>query len=142
MEPQPNPDTDPRLSLAELSLLLGVTRRLARPFELPEMLAEVTAAACGVLHAERASVWLMDAAAGELELRVSSDVGPLRIAVGHGLVGASARDRVAINVPDCYADPRFDPSVDRASGFHTRCSLTLPLAGLDGALVGVLQVLN
>ncbi len=132
----------PRLSSRELEQLLAVTRHLAAPFELNRMLAEVTAAACRVLHAERGSVWLLDGAAGELVLEVSSDVGPVRLPVGHGLVGACARDRQPINVPDCYADPRFDPSVDRRSGFRTRCSLTLPLADHQGELVGVMQVLN
>src|SRR4029453_13151146 len=57
-------------------------------------------------------------------------------------VGACARDRRIINVPDCYADPRFDPSVDKASGYHTRCMLTLPLVDHKDVLVGVMQVLN
>ncbi|MDP1900048.1 MAG: SpoIIE family protein phosphatase [Rubrivivax sp.] len=138
----PAPTAMPRLSSTDLESLLGVTRHLAMPFELSAMLAEVAAAACRVLRAERASVWLLDVAAQELVLEVSSDIVQVRIPVGHGLVGACATDRQAINVPDCYADPRFDPSVDRQSGFHTRCSLTLPLADLEGGLVGVLQVLN
>jgi phosphoserine phosphatase RsbU/P len=45
-------------------------------------------------------------------------------------------------VPDCYADPRFDPGVDKASGYHTRCMLTLPLIDHKNVLVGVMQVLN
>ncbi|MBC7940771.1 MAG: SpoIIE family protein phosphatase, partial [Chitinophagaceae bacterium] len=53
-----------------------------------------------------------------------------------------ARDRVSINVPDCYADPGFNPEIDRRTGFRTRCSLTLPLTDHDQRLVGVMQVLN
>ncbi len=131
-----------RLSRSELETLLAVTRALAAPFELPAMLAEVTAAARRVLHAERSSVWLHDAAADELVMEVSSDVARVRIPVGRGLAGACARDRLTLNVPDCYADPRFDSGLDRASGFHTRCSLTLPLIDHRGELVGVMQVLN
>jgi phosphoserine phosphatase RsbU/P len=131
-----------RLSRAEMETLLAVTRALAAPFDLPAMLAEVTAAARRVLHAERASVWLLDPAAGDLVLEVASDIRHVRIPVGTGLVGACARDRHLLNVPDCYADPRFDASVDRRSGFRTRCSLTLPLVDHQGALVGVMQVLN
>ncbi len=57
-------------------------------------------------------------------------------------MGVCARDRLTINVPDCYADPRFNAVVDRDSGFRTRCSLTLPLIDHRQVLVGVLQVLN
>ena len=47
-----------------------------------------------------------------------------------------------INVPDAYADPRFNPAIDRQTGFRTRSILTCPLAGWDNTTVGVLQVLN
>jgi len=130
------------LSSEDLATLLEVTRSLAAPFDLMTMLAVVTAAARQVLRAERCSVWLHDAPAGELVLEVSSDLDRVRIPVGVGLVGACARDRRVLNVPDCYADPRFDQKVDRSSGFRTRCSLTLPLVDHADALVGVMQVLN
>ena len=131
-----------QLSREDLEALLAVTRALAEPFALPAMLAEVTAAARRVLRAERASVWLHDAQANELVLEVSSDVGRVRVPVGRGLVGACARSGTLINVPDCYADPRFDTSIDVRSGYRTRCALTLPLVDHRGELVGVMQVLN
>ena len=123
-------------------MILEVTRGLAAPFDLDTMLAAVTAAARQVLQAERSSVWLYDDAANELVLRVSSDIRDVRIAVGVGLVGACARERHVINVPDCYADPRFDAAVDKRSGFRTHCALTLPLLDHRDELVGVMQVLN
>lgn len=131
-----------RLSRQEMEVILAVTRALAAPFDLPALLVEVTAAARRVLHAERGSVWLLEEATAELVLEVSADLGQVRVAVGHGLVGACARDGRLINVPDCYADPRFDASVDRSSGFHTRCSLTLPLVDHQARLIGVMQLLN
>lgn len=119
-----------------------MTRALAAPYELRTMLAEVAAAATRVLHAERASVWLLDAARDELHIEVASDLGQLRVPVGTGFVGSCAQSRQPINVPDCYADPRFNAEVDRATGFRTRCMLTLPLVDDRGELVGVMQILN
>jgi phosphoserine phosphatase len=130
------------LSARDLQKVLQVTRALAAPFDLMTMLSEVTGAARQVLQSERASVWLHDAEAEQLVLKVASDVQDIRIPLGTGLVGACARERRVINVPDCYADPRFDPSVDRRTGYRTRCALTLPLIDHKEALVGVMQVLN
>ena len=130
------------LSRQDMEVILAVTRALAAPFDLLTMLQAVTDAARRVLRAERSSVWLHDVATDELVLEVASDIRQVRIAVGAGLVGTCARDRQVINVPDCYADARFDPSVDRRSGFRTRCSLTLPLIDHQERLVGVMQVLN
>ncbi|HEX3631736.1 MAG TPA: SpoIIE family protein phosphatase [Casimicrobiaceae bacterium] len=106
------------------------------------MLAEVVSAAKQVLNADRGSVWLYDAAADELVLEVATGIRPVRVPSGAGLVGACARNRQIINVPDCYADPRFDPGVDKSSGYRTRCMLTLPLVDHKDVLVGVMQVLN
>lgn len=128
--------------MADLEPILAVATKLAAPFDLETMLAEVAGAAKRVLHAERSSVWLYEREADELVLRVAADLAPVRIKAGTGLVGACARSREIINVPDCYADPRFDPSTDRRSGFRTRCLLTLPLVDHKGLLVGVMQVLN
>ncbi len=125
-----------------MEAILGVTSALAVPFDLMTMLGEVVAAAKQVLHADRGSVWLHDSAADELVLEVATGIRPVRVPSGAGLVGACARTRQIINVPDCYADARFDPAVDRASGYRTRCMLTLPLVDHKDVLVGVMQVLN
>ena len=130
------------LSVYDMEAILRVTRGLAAPFDLTTMLGEVVSAAKQVLDAERGSVWLYDAATNELVLEVATGIRPVRVPTGSGLVGACARERRIINVPDCYADPRFDPRVDKASGYRTRCMLTLPLVDHKDALVGVMQVLN
>lgn len=116
--------------------------KLAAPFDLQTMLSEVVDAAKRVLHADRGTVWLYDAKVDELVLEVATGIAPVRVSAGEGIVGSCARSRRIINVPDCYADPRFNPDVDRRSGYRTRCMLTLPLVDHEDALVGVMQVLN
>jgi len=130
------------LSARDMEAILAVTSKLAAPFDLLTMLAEVVSAAKQVLQADGGSVWLYDPATDELILEVATDIEPLRVPAGAGIVGACARDRQIINVPDCYADRRFNPDVDRRSGYHTRCMLTLPLVDHKDVLVGVMQVLN
>jgi phosphoserine phosphatase RsbU/P len=109
---------------------------------LTTMLREVVGAAKQVLDADRGTVWLYDREADELVLEVASDIAQVRIPAGTGLVGSCALHRQLINVRDCYADPRFDPGMDKRSGYRTRCMLTLPLVDHHDVLVGVMQVLN
>jgi len=131
-----------RLSVPDLEAILAVTSKLAAPFDLMTMLAEVVNAAKQVLHADRGSVWLYDHAADELVLEIATGIAPVRVPASAGIVGACARDRGIINVSDCYADARFNREVDRASGYRTRCMLALPLIDHKNVLVGVMQVLN
>src|SRR5262249_57060521 len=66
----------------------------------------------------------------------------LRFSAAAGLAGEAVRTRQIVNVPDCYADERFNPEIDRQTGFRTRCMLTVPLVSFDGMLEGVTPVLN
>jgi len=126
----------------ELTRVLDVTRKLAARFDLATLLTEVVQAAEAVIEAEGGSLWLYEKERHEVVMRVSTGMEPLRMSADRGIVGECVRTRAIINVPDCYADPRFNQAIDKASGFRTRCMLTLPLVGHDDALVGVLQILN
>jgi phosphoserine phosphatase RsbU/P len=125
-----------------IARILEVSRDLARPMELKQMLTEVAKASCDVLHAERCTVWLYDDEEKQFETEVVLGMESIRIPSDRGLVGTCGRTREIINVPDCYADSRFDQSVDKESGYRTRCLLSVPLIGLDDTLIGVLQILN
>jgi adenylate cyclase len=48
----------------------------------------------------------------------------------------------AINIPDAYTDDRFNPDVDRQTGYRTRCILCLPIKNRDGDVFAVAQLLN
>ena len=143
------PGADSRLHQDALRRVLGVARLLGATDNLHEVLSVIIDAMRDVLDAERATVFEHDAERSELFSSVAHGVaaGPgvpdeIRIAVGQGLAGQCAQSRRVINVPDAYADPRFNPGVDRATGFRTRSILTIPLEGVDGELIGVAQVLN
>jgi len=69
-------------------------------------------------------------------------VEQFRVPASRGIVGEVVRTNTVINVPDAYKDARFNPDIDRKTGFKTRNMLTFPLVGYDNSVVGVLQVLN
>lgn len=130
------------LTSDNLRRVLEVTRNLAAPFDLNTLLYTVVDAAKDLLDAEGGTVWQYHADRNELEMRVARGLDPIRIPADRGIVGECVRSRLPINVPDCYADSRFNRDVDRATGKRTRCMLTLPLVGYDDQLVGVLQLVN
>jgi len=125
-----------------LERILEVTRELARPLDLQTMLERVIDEGRTVLRAERGTVFLYDSDTDELFSTVATGTDTFRIPADRGIVGECARTRRVVNVPDCYADSRFNRDVDRETGYRTRCLLTVPLVGYDDSLVGVLQVLN
>jgi sigma-B regulation protein RsbU (phosphoserine phosphatase) len=130
------------LSRDALHRILEITRNLARPLDLGTLLYAVVDAAKDLLDAEGATVWEYQAAEHMLQMRVARGLDAIRIPADRGIVGECVRTLAPINVPDCYADPRFNRDIDKSTGRRTRCMLTLPLVGDDDQLVGVLQVVN
>ena len=137
--PRSQPD-DRRL--ADLLAVLDVSRQLAATAELQPLLEVIEREALALLDCERASVFLHDAATGDLVSRVATGVKQVRFPATRGIAGEAFRTGATINVPEAYADPRFNPDVDKATGYRTRTILTCPLRGWDGRVPGVLQVLN
>jgi len=134
-------DDAPR-SAAVLARLLEIARELAAPLALHEMLSRVIEAGRDVLTADRGTVFLYDPDARELFVELGTGIRTLRFSVDKGIAGETARTRSVVNVPDAYADPRFNPDADRRTGYVTKCLISVPLVGLDGELVGVVQFLN
>jgi sigma-B regulation protein RsbU (phosphoserine phosphatase) len=125
-----------------LEKVLQIARELARPVDLTTLLSRTVDAALEILDAERGSVFLYDAASNMLVSRVATGAPELRVPADRGFAGESVRTREIVNVPDAYADPRFNQEIDRQTGYRTRCLITIPLIGHDDTLVGLLQVLN
>lgn len=122
--------------------ILEVTRKLAAPFDLQTVLAEVGEAARSVLRAERATVWLLEPDTTVLALTgLPPDAEPVRASLDRGILGLTARTRSIVNVPDSRAEPLFDPAVDLDQDNDVRCLLSVPLVEHD-SLVGVLQVVD
>ena len=125
-------------AMREIGQALGTTLDLNQVLEL--ILLKITEA----VDADRATLYLLDDARGELVSRIAhgSDVRSIRLAVGEGIAGHVAKTGRAITVRDAYKDPRFSPQWDVLSGYRTRSILAAPLKNHLGKTIGVVQVLN
>ena len=128
--------------IADLELMLQITRSLGAATDLQELLEVIVDAGMRMLDAERGSVFLYDTDARELFSVVSTGAIGIRFSIDRGIAGAAALSMQVINVPDAYADDRFNQEIDKKTGFRTRNILSCPLRGYDGELTGVLQLLN
>jgi len=98
---------------------------------LEQVLEAFTVKVGQVVDAERASVFLADEARGELWSKVAQSEGErpleIRVPLGTGIAGQVIRTGEPLNVPDAYQSPFFNPEVDRATGYHTRSLLCVPI---------------
>ncbi len=137
-----NKNHHPQLSPEALTRILEVTRKLAAPFDIMTMLAEVLDAGVTVLDADQGTLWLYEEDDRRLVMKLPEWDPPLTRESGAGLVGACELEREIINVPDCDADPRFIDILGASTDYVTRCAMYIPLIGYEDKTVGVMQLLN
>ncbi len=126
------------------SYLLDVVASLATERRLDELLKKITVKACEVLDADRCTLFLVDESRGELWSKVAQGqpMNEIRIPLGKGIAGYVAKTGETINIHDAYADLRFNPEVDRRTGYRTRTILCMAMRDQEDKILGVLQVLN
>jgi transcriptional regulator with GAF, ATPase, and Fis domain len=132
-------------TMSRLSLLVDLAAALAREVDLDGLLGEVCERMARAFDAERATVWLFDAERGDLVARVAllPELAELRQPLDRGIAGHVARNGQIVRVSSVEEDPRFDRSVDEATGFRTRSMLAAPvLDQVGGPVRGVVQILN
>lgn len=125
-----------------MRLVLDVSRLLTVTADLDQLLRRMAEAATSLLAAERASIFVHDPAKKELWTRIALGSNEIRIPDSAGIAGHVFQTDRLLNIPDAYADARFNREVDRKTGFVTRNLLTAPMSDFDGKPIGVMQVVN
>jgi adenylate cyclase len=129
-----------------VSALLKAISSLEQSLDLEKTLQSVMEEARQLMQADRSTLWLIDEDSGELWSKVKSGDGKslveLRIPSTTGIVGHVATTGEALNIPDAYQDPRFNPEADKRTGYHTRNILCMPVFDSGGKLIAVTQLIN
>ena len=128
--------------------IIEIGAQISSARDVDELLRTVKVRLTGLLRAEAATLFMYDEASDELWSRVlkgadkSSDLREIRIASTHGIAGHVFKTGKTLHLGDAYADVRFNPDIDKRSGFRTRSIIAAPLRHVSGRLMGVLQVLH
>ena len=123
-----------------LDLVSDITSSL----ELSVLLKRVIGEATKMLNAERSTLFLHDRKTRTLWSEVGEGLGKTQIRIPDtaGIAGAVFQTGQTVNIPHAYADLRFNPAVDRSTGYFTRSLLCVPIINKDGRTIGVTQTLN
>jgi sigma-B regulation protein RsbU (phosphoserine phosphatase) len=132
------------LRLQRLEALVMASETLNRASGLDDILRAILELVTTQLAAERATAFLNDRRTGKLHARQMSGSQHVEIVLekGVGVAGYVAEKGESVLINDVAADPRFDASTDRRTGFTTRNMLCVPLRKPEGTLLGSLQAIN
>ncbi len=130
--------------MEKLTSLLDIGKAMASERNLDRLLPLIVGEVTKVMEADRSTLFLVDRERNELWSKIAQalEVREIRTPIGLGIAGFVAQTGRTINVPDAYADPRFNRDIDRRTGYHTRTILCTPMRNKPNEVFGVLQVLN
>jgi len=128
----------------KVELVQDVSRALSSALELDQLLVLIMEKVTQLMDADRSTLYLLSDDGKMLWSKVvqGGEVFEIRLRVGEGVAGWVAQSGEVVNIADAYNDTRFQPAVDLKSGYRTRSILCLPMRGIQGGIIGVLQCLN
>ena len=116
-------------------LLADLGAMIAGEVELDDMLATFADRVARALGADRATLWLIDGATGEIRSRVATlpELPELRVPASFGIVGHVAQTGELVNVRDAEQDPRWaGGELAQQIGYHPTSILTAPIVRRAG----------
>lgn len=92
----------------------------------------------------RGTIYILNHEKGSLESLYADGIERRSIIlnINLGIAGHVAVTGKPVNIPDAYADPRFDRRTDDLTGFRTKCILCVPVKNQVGEVLGVIQAIN
>ena len=129
---------DPLIALVKIGQAVAAEKNIDL---LIKTIAEETKTA---MNADRCTVYLYDKENNELYSKVATGLNTkeLRIPADKGFAGHVLQTGETINIKDAYNDNRFNPEVDKKTGYRTKNMLCMPIKNFNQEIIGVFQVLN
>jgi sigma-B regulation protein RsbU (phosphoserine phosphatase) len=130
-----------------LRRLFELCALISSSIDVDDVLERIMTASRQALDAETCSLLLTDQDTGDLVFTVAQGPVAGKLPKGHVLKrGEGVAGWVQVSgqpalVPDAYADPRFNPEVDRATGYRTSTIMCVPLA-VKNRQIGVAALIN
>src|SRR5205823_2424914 len=131
-------------SIERLHRILEAAKLLNSTLDLAELTSIILRIIRDEIGTQRGTVFVRERNRRQLRSLVAQDVEgeDIVLPLGKGIAGTVAATGETINIPDAYADPRFDPSFDLTLGYRTNDIYCMPIVNRLGEIVGVLELLN
>ncbi len=116
--------------------------RLFEEKELSTTLFLLTDLGKTLVNSDRASFWFWDKRRHVVWTLAALGTDTITIPENSGLVGAAMSGNEVLIINDPYSDPRFNPEVDKETGYVTKSILTMPVTNNEGKVIGAYQAVN
>ncbi|MBO4997928.1 MAG: sensor domain-containing diguanylate cyclase [Lachnospira sp.] len=95
-----------------------------------------------LVNSDRASLWYYDVKKKQYWTLAASGSERIVVPEGTGIIGATISNKEIIVMNHPYEDDRFNPEVDKETGYVTKSILCMPVTNEKGQVIGAFQAIN
>ncbi len=129
-------------SKGTLNLILEYAAFVAEQKEPEMMLVALADMAREFSAADRATIWIGNKDKSTLWTKVAHGIPNIEIPDNTGLAGYAYSKGETVVCNDPYKDSRFNPEIDRKTGYLTKSIVVLPVKNSENMTIGALQCIN
>jgi response regulator RpfG family c-di-GMP phosphodiesterase len=125
-----------------LKLILEYAAFVAEQKEPEMMLVALADMAREFSAADRATIWIGDKSNSSLWTKVAHGIPNITIPDNTGLAGYAYKNAETVVCNDPYSDTRFNPEIDKKTGYLTKSVAVIPVKNSENVVIGALQCIN
>ncbi|MCD6433899.1 MAG: HD domain-containing protein [Sulfurimonas sp.] len=91
---------------------------------------------------DRCSVWVVSDDKTKIWTKVAHGMEPIELPIDSGIVGNAIVNEKKIIIDDVYKDSRFNPEIDKKTGYITRSMMVIPMFDYNNEIIGAFQAIN
>ena len=91
---------------------------------------------------DRCTVWVVSDDKQTIWTQVAHGIDPIELPIDSGIVGNSITTAKKIIIDNVYEDERFNPEIDKKTGYKTKSMMVIPMFDNDYEIIGAFQVIN
>jgi len=92
--------------------------------------------------ADRCTVWIVSDDKKTIWTKVSHGMDAIELPINSGIVGHTIMTGRRVLIDDVYQHEKFNPDVDKKTGYRTKSMMVIPMYDNDEEIIGAFQVIN
>lgn len=93
-------------------------------------------------NSDRCTIWVVSDDKTKIWTKVAHGMDAIELDINSGIVGNAITNGEKIILDDVYNDPRFNPEIDKKTGYITKSMMVIPMFDNQDEIIGAFQVIN
>ena len=130
------------ISERKLNRLLELNKKLGLENDFSKRIDLISNTIKNILNVDRCTIFMHDSNSKSMWSVYIDGVSYIEVPDNEGITAEVYRTKKTIMLNNVQNDPNYNSIIDEASGYITKCILSVPIMGYGGKILGVMELIN